>query len=158
MYVATAICIKSLNFCNLKGLQNPAQNFHMAFLTPLYTTFPAQNCPNLCYIYSNIVLLAWYICTQISMKLSSSLEKKDNLNKAFSAVLPRFSNHKLGVFYTYCWLVSMTTKLILLGLLLLVSTIPRGSVTCHFSSQSNCWWQFVLSVWFYLHFWTSCEC
>ena len=32
------------------------------------------------------------------MKLSSSLEKKDNLNKAFSAVLPRFSNHKTRSF------------------------------------------------------------
>ena len=70
------------------AIPNLAPNFQMAFLTPLYIPFPAQNCPNICYLYSNNVLLAWYISTHINMKLLS-LEKKDNLYNAF------FSNFAL---------------------------------------------------------------
>ena len=46
-------------------ISTSTSKFQMAFLTPLYTPFPAPNCLNLCYLYITNDLPTFFISTHI---------------------------------------------------------------------------------------------
>ena len=152
MYVATAIASK-VSISATLGDSKPCSKLSYGFFNSHIHTFPCSDLPkSLLYIQQHCFISMIHLYSDQYEVFVILRKKKTIFTGLFQQFCLDFQTIKLGVFCTYCWLVSMTTKLILLGLLLLVSTIPRGSVTCHFSSQSNCWWQFVLSVWFYCIF------
>ena len=97
MYVATAIASKVSISATLRDSKPRSKLSNGFFNSPIHT-FPCSELPkSLLYIQQQCFISVIHLYSD-QYEVVVIFRKKDNLYNAFSAVLPRFSNHKTRSF------------------------------------------------------------